>query len=267
MNNGVLESIVRSRVEEALANHRDPTTAAIAAFNEYQGNLTPNASNLLREVRRVEIHRGAAENHYRLLFQHEMDEAYIELTQKEIAKNADIFNERYLQHFNRLPRWGKGEWAGFVEAVLHHETAIIMEGREDATPEELAVEGFIERAQRWRPTRDIHQSVRDEDKVFWEDETGHLLVRSERVNRYLSSSGYASLVKLERFAALLKERGVVLRTSFQHRIPAPPGGKEQNLRMWRLSAGALGFTSADILPAATGELPPDPASDGTEDAA
>lgn len=260
-----LESLLRARIEEALAARRDPTTAALSALMEHQGNLTPNAQNLLREVRRVEIHRGA-ENRYRIQFQHEDDVAFIELTQKELAKNAEAFNERYLAAFSRIPRWGRGEWPGFVEAVLHHETVEIMAGREDVNEEVLAVEGFVERAQqRWRPTRDLHQSLRDEDKVWWESETGHVLVRSERVNRYLKSSGYT--VSLERFGYVLKERGVVIRESFQRKVPPKDGvGKVQNLHFWRLNAAAIGWTEADILDDVLADLPPEPDTGAAEGA-
>lgn len=261
-----LEALVRSRIEEALTAGRDPTAAAMAAVNEHNSNLTPNASVILRQVRRLEIHRGP-ENRYCILLQAGEDEETIELTQKELAKNADAFNERYLQHFNRIPRWAKGEWPGFVEALLHSENVIIMEGREEVNIDVLAVEEFIERAQRWKPTRDIHQSVRDEDKVWWDDDTDTILLRSERVNQFLKSKGYASEIPIDRFAFLLKERGVVMRTSFQHKIPAPAsGGKAQNLRFWRLDPRALGFTRDDILAPVSAELPPEPipgAEEGT----
>lgn len=244
--------LLRIRVEDAIQQRRDPVGAVVDALRE----IEMRRFDVLRSVKRVEIHRGA-KNRYVIHIAGPTEDGVIDLDQDDLADGPKAFSTQYLQHFDVLPAFAKGSWPQFVENLLHGEHVVEIEGREDLNEEELAVEGFVERAQRWKPTRDIHESIRDSDKVYWEDETGHVLVRSERVSQYLRSTGY--VITPERFAFVLKARGIVVRPTFQKKVPPPDdGGKTQNLRFWRLNAPALGLTERDILPATPTDLPPEP---------
>lgn len=246
----------RIRVEAALQKGGDPVAAMVNAMDEHLADRKPLAYALLAEVKRVDVHL-AAENRYRLLIAHGAQEDVIELSQKEMAENHKAFTERYLGKFHVLLQWSKGEWATFVDGLLHHEHLALPDERELVNDDTLVVEKFRLHVQRWRLTRDLHQSVRDEDKVFWEADTGTVLLLSERVKTFLTQSGFD--VDLQRFTHLLREEGCILRTSFQKRVPAKdPKEKDRNLRFWRLSPAFFGFTEADVMPDTPTGLPPAP---------
>lgn len=247
-----LTEAVRRALNEATYSNRDPVIAAVQAFVDYRDQFSPNGRNILNRITSVEIHRGT-ENFYRISFvdmstRDEIDlrpGILLELTQKDLSEGPKAFNEKYLQHFDELPIWEKGEWPSFVRALLHHKNVINHEIHEDTDDERLAVEAFIERAQRWRPTRDLAAASRDDSKVWWDDKTGSVFVRSERIDQFLKTTGRK--ITIQRFAHLLRQDAIVIKNSVQLRVPAADGTKTQNVRFWRLNAAALHMTESDIL--------------------
>lgn len=254
-----LEGLVRTRIHDAIANGRDPAVAVMNALREHETSQVPVIDMVIGEVRRVEIHRGT-ENVYRILLSHGLEDGLIELSQKDLAEGQKRFVEKYLQNFQQLLVFPKGSWSEFVDRLLNGTFVILHDGIEEVSEETLAVEGFEQRVKKMRPVRDIHVCLREEDRVYWEEESGHILIPSERVNRYLKST--ASKVPIEKFGHMLRERGIALKTSFQKKVPPQTeSGKSQNIHFWRLDAGALGFTLQDIVTADPTDLPADPSLD------
>lgn len=239
---------LRMRVEDAARTNRDVAGAAIDAIREHVEKTEPTVLQILHRTRRVHVVRGA-ENTYVIdvcAADDERDVRQIILTQPQFHREPHVFLEKWLAEFHENLQLAGKEWPSITNEWLQPPLLDIGNGHEVVTEELSAIENFRDHILvNWQPTKSVREAV-EQDRVLLEVE-GTVLIRGERIERWLSGRGYR--IKLNEFAKELKRAGLMVEANVQKKVGDEGTDARRVLRFWRFN-NVWGFSEPAVVPLA-----------------